>query len=653
MNKVLCLFLILGFCFLYARTIEDSRDGQVYEIIDVGYQTWMAENLNYETNGSYCYENDYDYCDSRGRLYTWTAAMQLPSSYNSLPMVKNIELPYRGICPEGWHLPTSAELLQLKEYVMKHVKGDEGVATAMKSPNLWRESKYAAMGTDRFGLSILPTGYYSASGNYFSNNIHSVYYWSVDELAEDWSNSFVWRFKAENELFVPGQSEKADANPVRCVQDPRERPVKKTTFKDNRDGQVYKYVKIGDDVWMSENLNYEANGSACYKYDSKNCAAYGRLYDWTTAMDLGDAYKNKNATALIDMEHRGICPAGWHVPTDREWSNLKEYMEQNGDGEAAGTVLKKKLGWNTADDVRPNTDRFGFSALPGGSKFNGNFYSAGTSAFFWSSAENQNNNQGAYAYKLDYSFDVLMTSWMDKSEMMSLRCVQNDDYWTKDYSGADRVTKERDGRDGSTFKVVHVGQQTWMAQNLNYKVPGSYCYGNKEEYCDIYGRLYTWPAAMGFDNSYVNKLAKSKVKKKHRGVCPLGWHIPSKSDWQVLKSFVERGKGKNGAGKYLKSSNAWGGKGSAEDSYDFNATPAGVFEDGSFKSMGSIVSFWGTDEKMEDEGAKADFMGLFNAPESKKKSVKAMNWQLNKTGNAFYQTWSNKSSAYSVRCIKD
>ena len=75
---------------------RDIRDGQVYKIVTIGDQVWMAKNLNYEMAGSYCYSNNASNCMRYGRLYTWNAAM--------------------NACPDGWHLPTYDELVSLIDY---------------------------------------------------------------------------------------------------------------------------------------------------------------------------------------------------------------------------------------------------------------------------------------------------------------------------------------------------------------------------------------------------------------------------------------------------------------------------------------------------------------------------------------------------------
>jgi uncharacterized protein (TIGR02145 family)/uncharacterized repeat protein (TIGR02543 family) len=128
-----------------------------------------------------------------------------------------------------------------------------------------------------------------------------------------------------------------------------------------------------------------------------------------------------------------------------------------------------------------------------------------------------------------------------------------------------------DSRDGKTYKKVVIGTQTWMAENLNYDVPGvttDVCYGNSADSCAKYGRLYNWSTAMGGASS--SSLSPSGVQ----GVCPAGWHLPSSAEWDTLRNFVG-GSSTETAGKKLKSVRGWYNNGNGTDEYGFSALPGG------------------------------------------------------------------------------
>ena len=157
------------------------------------------------------------------------------------------------------------------------------------------------------------------------------------------------------------------------------------------DGYTYSVVEIGDQCWFAENLRTTTYadgtgisevtdgvawgelivGARCdYNNDASNVATYGRLYNW---------YAVVNA--------RGLCPSGWHVPTDGEWTQLEDYITSQGFDGTEGTALKSTSGWNSGSN---GTDDFGFSALPGGFRAHddGSFLSAGYAGYWWSSSPN-------------------------------------------------------------------------------------------------------------------------------------------------------------------------------------------------------------------------------------------------------------------------
>ena len=188
------------------------------------------------------------------------------------------------------------------------------------------------------------------------------------------------------------------------------------TFKDSRDGKTYKTVKIGSQIWFAENLNFAAKGSKCYENKDANCAKYGRLYDWETA--------NK------------ACPAGYHLPTDDEWTALVNYA---GGENKAGKKLKSTVGW---DENGNGTDDFDFRALPGGGgevRFGG----AGEQGTWWSATEldaefvertSANIPKGfpkpdaadfAWSWDLNSGDNIAGKGGIGKEQLHSVRCVQD------------------------------------------------------------------------------------------------------------------------------------------------------------------------------------------------------------------------------------
>jgi len=169
-------------------------------------------------------------------------------------------------------------------------------------------------------------------------------------------------------------------------------------FTDPRDGKVYKTVKIENQVWMAENLNYDAPGSKFYDNNSTNAEKYGRLYNWETA--------------------KKACPAGWHLPSNYEWQPLVDFV---GREKIAGKKLKARSGWN---DNGNGEDTYEFSALPGGYGLScGSFYDVGDHGFWWSSSEYDSND--AYRRHMSYSHEKVDNGNYDKSRLFSVRCVQD------------------------------------------------------------------------------------------------------------------------------------------------------------------------------------------------------------------------------------
>jgi uncharacterized protein (TIGR02145 family) len=192
-------------------------------------------------------------------------------------------------------------------------------------------------------------------------------------------------------------------------------------LRDARDGQTYRTVRIGSQVWMAQNLNFRNTSGendtvgACYDSDIANCATYGRSYRWAEAMKISSSY-NSTSWDGSDVMHQGICPSGWHVPSDAEWIKLTDSTLSPG---TAGTQLKAQSLWS----INLGTDTYGFSILPAGYRdLYGSFFNLGEDAYLWSASE-----EAPYDACIRYANvrNTTLNSGYDKPLGFSLRCLQD------------------------------------------------------------------------------------------------------------------------------------------------------------------------------------------------------------------------------------
>jgi len=208
------------------------------------------------------------------------------------------------------------------------------------------------------------------------------------------------------------------------------------TFIDSRDGNEYNWVQIGDQVWMAENLKYlpsvvgpgtGSNTTAyyyVYGYDGTNVAdakatdnyaTYGVLYNWTAAMN-GEASSTTNPSGI-----QGVCPAGWHLPSDAEWTELTDYL---GGESVAGGKLKETGTTHWASPNTGATNETGFTALPGGFRLsNGTFNDIGYLGYWWSATEY--NATYAWYRSMYYNLSNVFRNYDDKEVGFSVRCVRD------------------------------------------------------------------------------------------------------------------------------------------------------------------------------------------------------------------------------------
>ncbi len=195
-------------------------------------------------------------------------------------------------------------------------------------------------------------------------------------------------------------------------------------FCDTRDDKLYRWVKIGTQTWMAENLNYdpETGNSWCYGEDLANCDTYGRLYDWAGAMNFASSCNEESCLNQIQAKHQGACYTGWHLPTNAEWTTLAHFI---GGSTIAGTKLKSATGWNGTDD-------YGFNALPGGDRLYvdgsfcnaGRFCNVGSIGYWWTATEG--SSEDAYRRHM-YSVSARVGEYngSNKSSGYSVRCVKD------------------------------------------------------------------------------------------------------------------------------------------------------------------------------------------------------------------------------------
>ena len=208
--------------------------------------------------------------------------------------------------------------------------------------------------------------------------------------------------------------------------------VKTESFKDSRDGKTYKTVKIGDQVWFAENLNYNDGHGLCPMKNAKNCEKYGRLYNFEDP-------KTEGPNAGSDIA--SLCPDGWHLPDSLDWIELISYVSANNGDEPVGVSLKSSTGWFSEGDTvdiegsgtfrgskdstrvgaTRGTDRFGFSAFPAGSCWDdGTCYVGDDTRFYFM---NRQGTRGG-SFKLAFDKDDMMYSQDGAFGWVSVRCME-------------------------------------------------------------------------------------------------------------------------------------------------------------------------------------------------------------------------------------
>jgi uncharacterized protein (TIGR02145 family) len=424
------------------------------------------------------------------------------------------------------------------------------------------------------------------------------------------------------------------------------------------DEKTYNTVTIGSQVWMAENMDFgvrvagvsdqsDATGFSaqkyCYQDNEANCSTYGALYQWHTVMAMPFICNSKNAATsgcMYNIPHQGICPQGWHVPELSEWARLETWVDSNNGSYVPGHSLQSTNIWS-----RPGSDTYGWGGLPGGYRLNRDFYQRTNSGYWWSAT--QRGDLFAWYRYIDFTGKFLEDDAVKSDMGLSLRCVQNATASSSSVvsssssaPGSSSVVSSSssapssssvasssssslsarcntagncgtftDSRDSKSYRWTKIGDQVWMAENLDfgtYIANGNgtnqtdatttsaqkYCYGDNESNCTTYGGLYQWHTVMALPfscNSTDVGTAPCIVNTPHRGICALGWHVPTQEEWTTLEAWVDKandGAMNNNEGTSLKSTTLWS-SGAGTDAYSWNGLPGGNRRDGSFNDQGS------------------------------------------------------------------
>ena len=331
-------------------------------------------------------------------------------------------------------------------------------------------------------------------------------------------------------------------------------------------------VQIGNQIWMVENLDVVkyrngdtipqhtgtdaqwaalTTGAWCwYANSSANGLVYGKLYNWYAVNDS-----------------RGLAPLGYYVPTDTEFTVLTSHL---GGTDFAGAQMKATTLWNSPNTGATNSS--GFTALPTGYRFSGSFTEINNAGGFWSSTENSTTN--AFNRNLYYNDDNIVIGNSNKTSGISVRLLKEyvvigTQKWTN------RNLNVSTYRNGVTIPQV-TDPTTWAGLTT-----GAWCYYNNDPTTEAtYGKLYNWYAV-----------------NDSRGLAPLGYHIPSNTEWNTLITYLGGSGIAGGKIKETGLSHWLTPNTEATNESAFTALPTGYrYFDGVSYNIGKYSYFWSSFE---------------------------------------------------------
>lgn len=377
-----------------------------------------------------------------------------------------------------------------------------------------------------------------------------------------------------------------------------------------------------------------------------------------TFMELSDYDCGKSqkcvATYLTEYHDMAVCDGdnGWVIGTliekmDCDFSSSSAKVTDKGSDDKSSDSKSNAPAEVTdkSSDSKDCSSSAGTSTESSNSNSSGNdamssnssAKSSSSSVIVTNSSSSRNENSSSSETTLSCSSELSEAS--SSSESLSAGSIYD--------ATANTLT---DLRDGKTYKTVTIGRQIWMAENLNYAYTDvfykrdnytsdstSWCYDNDPANCAKYGRLYTWAAAMDSLGKWSKNgkkcgyIASCSPTYPVRGICPKGWHLPSKEEFGTLIMAVGDS---STNGTVLKSTDGWSNHGNGTDAFGFSALPAGVRSDGHYERRGSYAYFWSSN----------DTKGISNA---------AYRMYLYCGEDIARLIYVDKNHGASVRCVKD
>lgn len=294
---------------------------------------------------------------------------------------------------------------------------------------------------------------------------------------------------------------------------------------DKRDGHVYD-VNVDSMGYanMFQPLNYAIEDSSwCYNNYPENCERYGRLYTFYSAF-------RGRTQACGGGYGKSVCPEGWDV----DWNGVEGYYGgfRYDDGAFSG-IGGTQIYWSMK-----SSHTFTANTVGNCSKDNANVTEFCRDGGYCENLLTSNSvpfMKKKYAASVHCSYNYLIdppegvelpksTYVVPKFEMPDI---------TQEYSGP--YGELIDDRDGNIYKIVEIGSQTWMSENLRYAIDSSFCIDRDCGANEHYGRFYRYEYAIGLDgNSYSTDTLSLPIQ----GVCPDGWHIPAREEWETLFAYV-------------------------------------------------------------------------------------------------------------------